>query len=141
MIQIRNYFIPFIGYKCMTVWPFMFVRKLEGIDGIVNQVDLTHEGIHGEQQKEMLVVGAAIAAGLWFAGCGWWSLAALPVFFVWYVAEWAIRLFAYGNQREGYRNISFEQEAFMFEHQPEYLAQRKRFAWLKYITQKTYRRK
>lgn len=119
MIKVRNYLVPLPGYKCMTVWPFIFIRIMAGWGGQFNEVDATHEGIHGEQQKEMLL---------------------LP-FFVLYLLEWMIRLIIYHNQWEAYRNISFEQEAFLYEKDSDYLGTRHRYAWVKYITKKTYRRK
>lgn len=119
MIKVRNYFIPLPGYKCMTIWPFVFIRILSGVNGQYNDVDATHEGIHGEQQKETLVF----------------------LFLVWYVFEWIVRLVIYRNQAEAYRNISFEQEAFMYQSDMTYLNERKRYAWVRFIFKKTYSRK
>jgi hypothetical protein len=43
MIIIKNKFIPFKGYKAITIWPFIFVKS------DLNNVDLNHEKIHGRQ--------------------------------------------------------------------------------------------
>ncbi|HLN75233.1 MAG: hypothetical protein ACM3O8_07405 [Methylococcaceae bacterium] len=45
-------------------------------------------------------------------------------FYLWYVIEWLFK---------GYRDISFEKEAYLNEHNPEYLTSRKRFAWTRYL--------
>ena len=130
MIKVYNNIIPAKGFMAMTIWPLLFIKKKEAWR--FNANDERHENIHGEQQKEMLAVGGIIAACMLLLGCGWWSLVPIPLFFWWYLTEWLLRLiFGKGN---AYRNISFEREAFGNEKNEIYLAQRKRFAWVKYIT-------
>ena len=126
MIIVRNSMIPFDGYKAMTIWPFIFVQEDESF----NKVDERHERIHGRQQVEMTLVGAILSLGLYFLGCGWWSLLGLLLFYVWYVLEWLVRLVIGSN---AYRNISFEQEAYENEELPNYLEDRKPFSWVKYL--------
>ena len=136
MKKIYNNIIPFPGYKAMTVWPVIFVRSdAREHFGIVDE---NHESIHGAQQKEMLVVGAVITLILFLLGCCWWSLLALPVFFWWYIIEWFIRFFMYSTKTEAYRNISFEQEAYLNESYFHFLSKRKCFGWVRYIRLKTY---
>lgn len=118
MILVKNYFIPIPGFRCLTIWPFIFMRKMSGVRGEFSELDRLHEGVHGEQQKELLVV----------------------LFFVIYLLDWLIRLIIYRDALEAYRNISFEQEAFLYQRDPDYLSRRKRYAWVKYITRKTYKR-
>lgn len=67
-----------------------------------------HEAIHTAQMKEMLYV----------------------FFYLWYLIEWLIRLFGKGN---AYRNISFEKEAYLHDHNRNYLNERKPYDWLKYL--------
>ncbi len=105
MIIVRNDFLPFDGYKAMTVWPFIFVRS----GCTFSDTDMNHEEIHGRQQLEMLV---------------------LP-FFLWYVLEWVVRLFA--NAGNAYRSISFEREAYANEHDRQYLSKRKTWSFVKYL--------
>lgn len=132
MIKIENWLIPFVGYKCMTVWPFLFVR--DDLMVPMRPVDYRHENIHGCQQMEMLLVGVVIAAVLVILGCGWWSLLGIPVFFYWYLVEWLCKLIITGlSQKKAYRSISFEQEAYEFEYDEYYLKRRKPFAWKRYI--------
>ena len=126
MIIVKNSFIPFDGYKAMSIFPFIFVRK----ECSFNKVDERHERIHGRQQVEMLIVGAVLAAIFYMIGFEWWSLCAIPIFYIWYVTEWIIRLFIDKNP---YRSISFEQEAYGNEEKPEYLEYRRPFAWVKYL--------
>ena len=104
---IRNNIIPFKGFSAMTLWPFVFVRR----DARFTATTERHERIHGEQQKEMLV---------------------LP-FLLWYGAEWLVRLAQYRNRNQAYRNISFEREAYANERDENYLQSRRRFAWLHYL--------
>lgn len=108
---VYNKIIPFKGYKAMALWPFIFVRE----EYYRKPIGIQHEEIHLSQQKEMLLIP----------------------FFAWYVVEYLVRLILYRNHKEAYRNISFEQEAYMNQFCTKY--KRKPFAWLKYITKKTFR--
>jgi hypothetical protein len=100
---IRNNIIPFPGYKAMNLFGVLFVRGNARIDDIT----LNHEKIHTAQIKEMLYV----------------------FFYIWYAIEWLIRL-PKGN---AYRSISFEREAYENDSDINYLKNRKRYAFLKYI--------
>ena len=117
------------SYKAMTIFPFIFVHEDESF----NKVDERHEMIHGRQQEEMLFIGIVLAAVFFFLDCGWWSLLGLSLFYIWYVLEWLVRVVIGSN---AYRKISFEQEAYDNQEFPEYLEDRKAFAWIKYIFKK-----
>lgn len=104
---IRNNIIPFAGYKAMNLFGVLFVRGNARIDDIT----LNHEKIHTAQMKEMLYI----------------------FFYVWYVIEWFIRLFAFKGAKFAYRNISFEREAYSNDKDQDYLNTRKRFAFTRYI--------
>ena len=129
MKVVYNYLIPFAGFKAMTVWPFIFVRKDEKA---MREKDFNHEMIHSEQQKELLPVGIALAVGLWFV-IDWWSLCFIPLFYELYVLEWLVKVFWYGELQIAYHNISFERESFGNEEDYSYLDGRKRFAWIRRI--------
>lgn len=101
---IYNNILPFKGFKCINLFGVLFARK----GAYIGEKTLNHEAIHTAQMKEMLYVG----------------------FYVWYFIEWLIRLLGKGN---AYRNISFEREAFDNDDDLTYLANRKRFAWWKYL--------
>ena len=105
MWTIKNNIIPFKGFKILTIWPFIFVRK----DAKIQPKDMTHEEIHGQQQKEMLL---------------------LP-FYLWYLTEWAVKSIVKG--KSAYRDISFEKEAYNNQLDAEYPKKRKHYEWFKLI--------
>ena len=109
MKLVYNNIIPFKGYLAMCIFPFIFVRKDARA---LKTTDINHETIHGKQQIEML-----------------WVL-----FFVWYGIEWFVRWVAYCfDGHLAYKNISFEQEAYLHEDDLIYLNNRKLFASWKYL--------
>ena len=101
---IRNKYIPFKGFLAINLFGILFVRG----NARINERTIRHESIHTAQMREMLYT----------------------FFYLWYVAEWVIRLFMEGN---AYRNISFENEAYTNEDNIIYLEGRNRFAWIKYL--------
>lgn len=70
---------------------------------------VNHERIHTAQMREMLFL----------------------FFYIWYVAEWIIKLMKYGDSYRAYRNISFEREAYLHETDLGYLSRRRPFASLR----------
>ena len=129
MQTIINKYLPFKGFVAMTVWPYIFVRS----ERTLSHVTLRHEEIHGEQQKEMLLLGALLAPILAICGCGWWSLLALPLFYWWYITEWVIKAIYYRSTYTAYKNISFEREAYGGQSNVCYIDTRSPFAWFNYI--------
>ena len=112
MIVIKNDIIPFKGYAAVTIWPFIFVREGYAKDDPAKYgVMLNHERIHGSQQLEMLVV----------------------FFFLWYFFEWIYRSIQYKSWHKGYRNISFEREAYAHECEEGYLESRRLYSWFRYL--------
>lgn len=104
---IYNSIIPVKGFIAMNLFGVLFVRKGKKLKDIT----LNHESIHTEQIKELGYI----------------------FFYIVYILEWIVRLFMNGN---AYRNISFEQEAYDNQLDPNYLKNRKRYCWLKYWTRK-----
>ena len=132
MKKVINNIIPFEGFVAITVWPFVFVRKSE--EDKYDSVADNHEHIHGEQQQEMLGAGALIGGLLIMLTGSLWFLLLVPVYFWWYLIEYALRsMFGTGN---AYRNISFEREAYANEKDFDYNSNRSPFAWLKYMKRK-----
>ena len=101
---------PLKRFAGITLWPFgIYFRTITSI----SLRNINHEKIHWCQQKEML--------GLFF--------------YLWYFLEWFIKLFQYG--RETYRNIGFEREAYKYMYNPYYLENRKKYHWLKFVSNDT----
>ena len=109
MKKIVNNIIPFKGFTAMTLWPFVFVRKDE--EQNYTHIVERHETIHGEQQKEMLIV----------------------LFYLWYLIEWLVKWIYHRNRTTAYKNISFEREAYANQYDVAYLDVRSHFSFLKYI--------
>ena len=101
-----NKIIPIKGFIAMAIFPFIFVRK-EYKDNFNNKI-LNHEKIHFEQQKEMFIL----------------------LFYIWYLVEFLIKSIFIGD---GYKNLSFEREANKFENDFEYLKNRKRYSFIKFL--------
>jgi len=108
MIVIASKYLVPKGYIGITLYPFIIVRESKLA---AHPVLLNHERIHLCQQLELLV---------------------LP-FYVWYVAEYFIRLLHYKNKKQAYLNISFEREAYANEGNPAYTKTRKFWNFIKYI--------
>lgn len=93
-------FLPPTGYKAITIGCFIFTRR----NTQITQETLRHEGVHWEQEKELLIIG----------------------FYLLYVLEFAVRLLVYRNWHTAYRAISFEREARSCD-------ERKRYGWVRYL--------
>ena len=103
---IYNSILPFKGFKAMNLFGILLVRK-EYRDSMYPK-DFNHERIHTAQMRELLYIG----------------------FYIIYFLEWLLRLVL--NPRRAYFSISFEEEAYRFERNHNYLSQRKHFAqWRK----------
>ena len=104
---VRNSIIPLKGYKAINLFGILFCRKEVWIDA----ADLMHEEIHTAQMKEMLYIP----------------------FYLWYGIEFLIRLAWYRSCFKAYRNMGFEQEAYLYEQASDYLDRRKPYEWFRYI--------
>lgn len=96
------------GFRGLTFFPFVFILNKEDK---LNQVFMNHEHIHLRQQLELLI---------------------LP-FYVWYFLEFMIRFVHCKDRKMAYRNISFEQEAYENENDPNYLKSRSFWNFLHYV--------
>lgn len=122
MITVVNRIIPFKGYKAINLFEVVFVRK--GME--YTDTTRRHERIHTKQMREMLYIG----------------------FYLWYVIEYVLRWIwrrwhkpdhpFYGAKwmHLAYFDISFEQEAYDYQHSEDYLEKRKHFAWMKYLRER-----
>lgn len=95
----------------MAIYPFMLFKNKRVSQN--NQV-IRHELIHFRQQLELLV---------------------LP-FYILYLLNYLLNLIIYRDHDKAYRNISFELEAYSNDQYPDYLLNRKMFAWVNYLIRK-----
>jgi hypothetical protein len=100
--------LPFKGFRAINLFGVIFARKGETT---LDKRVLNHEAIHTRQMLELLVIG----------------------FYLWYLVEWSILLIHYRDCFYAYRHIGFEKEAYGNEDNLQYLKQRKRFAFKKYL--------
>lgn len=108
MIIIWQWLLKNTKISGITLYPFILLRSPELRR---NRILLNHEKIHLRQQLELLIV----------------------LFYVWYILEylyWYLRL---GNAHRAYQSISFEREAFSYEHDFKYLRKRKIWGFRKFI--------
>ena len=103
---IYNRHIPFGHFLAINLFGVIFAK------GKLNKTDINHELIHSAQIKELMF---------------------LPFYMV-YVIEWMCKSIRYWSFMEGYRNISFEREAYGNQKDLGYLKKRKRFAFISYFS-------
>lgn len=104
-IIIKSKLVP--RHTCVNLFGTYWTQDKSWIDKFV----VNHERIHTRQQMELLFIP----------------------FYLLYILEWLIRLLQYRNHRQAYLNISFEREAYSHGNDLEYLKNRKKYAWLKYL--------
>ena len=92
----------------MALWPFVLLK--EGLSEKEWRRIYSHEAIHCQQQKELLVV----------------------FFYLMYGIEWGIRYLKHRDWYTAYRNISFEREAYKHERNYSYYKTRKLWAFVKF---------
>ncbi|MDT0645847.1 hypothetical protein RM545_04035 [Zunongwangia sp. F260] len=108
MILVVNKYLLGKGFKGVSIWPFVIVKYAWLKD---DRLFINHERIHLRQQLELLLI----------------------FFYIWYFAEFFIRLLKYKSTYKAYRNISFEREAYKMESDSQYLNRRRFWAFLNYL--------
>jgi hypothetical protein len=111
MFIVSSFFLRFFTNNfaaAITLWPFVIVKNRQQLQEPVLR---NHERIHLRQQAEMLVIP----------------------FYAWYVTEFCWQYVRCGQWSKAYYRISFEREAYLNEHKPHYLQQRKPYAFLAYL--------
>ena len=98
-----SYLTP-IQIKAITLGPFVFSKDR------ICEVTKNHENIHWQQYIELGIFGFVF------------------LYFLYYL----IGFIKYRNGLDAYLSIPFEQEAYTYQRDFEYLKNRKRFNWLKY---------
>lgn len=110
-----SFWLPFKGFGSITLFGFL-VRRRSKKNTPVSDFMWVHENIHHAQ---------AFDFGLWYFG--------YILFYLLYVLEWLIKLPTALFGYRPYYSISFEKEAYVNQSNPNYLKERKPFAWAKYI--------
>ncbi len=105
---IYNKLIPF-GKRFHAINLFGVVLAKGPCDKVV----VNHEQIHTAQIKELAYI----------------------FFYIAYIIEWLVRIIQYRSYINGYRNISFEREAYANQHNLNYLSNRRRYSFINYIKQ------
>lgn len=90
----------------MAIYPFIIFQNQQSRK---SATIIRHELIHFRQQLELLI---------------------LP-FYVLYLLNYVINLALYRKHDRAYRNILFEREAYAKDTDPDYLTQRRWFAWIR----------
>ena len=93
-----------IDVYAITLFPFIISKEKMDPD------TLNHETIHIHQQMELLVIG----------------------FYVLYAYYYLVGLAKYKDKQKAYYMIPFEQEAYEYDNQLDYLETRKPYSWTKY---------
>lgn len=119
---VENSILPFGGYKAMTILKWIFVHK--GVE--LSEVDINHEAIHWEQEKELLIVG------FYLLYCAFYLYEVVRCMFDGRRGATAMS-YRNGLFRRAYRSIAFEREAYQHEEDMLYIYQRKHYAWVKHL--------
>lgn len=103
---IYNRFIPFgRDFLAINICGVLFAK------GKCDSTTIRHEMIHTAQIQELAYI----------------------FFYLLYLIEWMTRLIICGNNIKAYHNISFEREAYCNQSDPEYLAKRRHYSFVKYF--------
>ena len=106
--------MPVIKNKILPLGKNFYAINLFGVifaKGECGRITLNHEKIHTRQMLELLIIP----------------------FYIIYVLEWLIRILQYHDPYKAYSNISFEREAYNNQFNLNYLKERKKFGFLRYI--------
>mgnify|MGYP006956034496 CR=1 FL=1 len=112
MKVVYNRFIPFRGYLAINLFGVLFVRGTEQEKKYrINGKVLNHESIHTAQMKELGYV----------------------FFYLWYFVEYCIIRLFHRKQGCAYHDVSFEEEAYLYENDYQYLQNRHHYVWVKFL--------
>lgn len=118
-----NKILPPSGFSAITIFNKLYRRDIYR-DKPISKVTYNHESIHLQQELDFVF------------GCERLYILGGCIFYVLYFIEWLIKavlsLFT-GFKIKSYKSISFEQESYANQKDFNYLDNRKRFNWVKYI--------
>ena len=114
----------------ITIGPFILTKRKKLDQSVIN-----HECVHVRQWAELTLANWFI---MWLLSLminlsTWWFILPVVVFYLWYGAEYLIRLAILKTHKEAYRAISFEQEARLAENDENYLENSRYFSWIKFL--------
>lgn len=93
----------------MALYPFIVVQQpAMKTDAVL----IRHETIHLKQAEELLIIP----------------------FYLLYLLNYLFNLLRFRNHDKAYMHILFEQEAYRYEHTPNYLKNRRLWAWRHFFT-------
>ncbi len=100
---IYSNYLPLKGFRAINLFGIIVARREHGD---LEERVLRHEAIHSRQIKELWGIG----------------------FYLWYTGEWLINWIRYRD-----RQIAFEREAYLHNHDIYYLQERRRFAFVRFL--------
>ena len=129
--------ILFSGYNTIMFFGFILTKKLE-----LTVTSLRHEQTHQRQYVECMILSLPVALSLCWC-VSWWFILLIPTFYyLLYLGEWLVsfvyHLFSDDRIGDGkvnhnaYAAGAMEMEAKLNQDNPNYLNERKRFAWFGY---------
>lgn len=108
MVIISNKLLPVKGFQAINLFGILLVRR-ECMP--LAEESLNHEKIHTSQMKELGYV----------------------FFYLIYITEWIYESFRAKNLMKGYYNISFEREAYLNQNDINYLLNKKKWSFIRYL--------
>lgn len=130
--RLAKILLAFSSCHTITIGPFVLSKRSE--DRITQSVR-DHEYIHVRQWVEISVVSfLMLCSCISLTGIsGWWLLLSPVTFYLWYGVEFLFRFVRMKDTGKAYRSVSFEQEAYSNEDDPDYLDNGNYFGWRKYL--------
>lgn len=115
--------LPPSGFSAITIFNKLY-RREKYKDKPISKITYNHESIHLQQELDFVF------------GCEKLYILGGCIFYILYFIEWSIKailsLFTLGKIK-AYYSISFEQESYTNQKDFNYLDNRKRFNWVKYL--------
>lgn len=134
MIVVKNKIIPFGTYTAINLFGIVFTKEN------LNDIHRNHEAIHSVQIFECTVLSVIFITFLILVcGISWeWILLSIPMYYIQYGLEYVLIRVFHKKQNDAYHDVSFEEEAYSYENDSNYLYRRKCFAWVKYLKLRSY---
>lgn len=128
-------YIPFKGYKCMTLLNWLIVR--EEYKNKINNTVIRHETIHSYQQITILLYSLILAVfvALFTKLSLLYVIYSLLAPIIIYLLCWIIEI-VLPPYKTAYKDICFEREAKALENDPYFKDKLHTFSFIKYILKK-----